>query len=89
MTEQLQTISYQEFKAFHFQTAGDSGYRLGQHFINSFIEVEDNQADFSWLWNANAIPRIDNYIAGFIISNQWDYNALQLVRPLVKAGDFK
>ncbi len=80
----MEAISYYKFKELHFATVDDSGYRLGQHFINVFIKRCDNSADYDWLFNSDDDSRVNDYLEGFIYGNQWDINELQIVRPLYK-----
>ena len=51
-------------------------YRLGQHFINTFIKKEDNTTDYNKLWNETDLFKANKSILGIIDKLQWDINNL-------------
>ena len=76
----LPTVSYFDFKADYYQRFPNSTYRLGQHYINSFIKVEDNSFDYMKLWEEKCITKVDEMVYKLIDKLQWDLMALQPVR---------
>ncbi len=82
----MDTVSYQEFKNNWYFTREQSGLRLGQAFINTFIKGEDNAIDYSTLWNTYQVSVAESLIDDIIDMNYWDSRSLHMVQPMYKGG---
>ena len=75
----MKTISYFDFKYKHFKQHPHSSYRLGQHFINTFLESSEGMEH---LWNEEDNTTAECMIFKLIDEYNWDMMSLKVLRDL-------
>lgn len=73
----MKTISLIEFfKSYREKAVDCPSYRMGQHFINLFVEDDCSDEIFSGLWEETNNDVVCKRILSICYRYQWDLNAL-------------
>ena len=74
----MTTMTYQQFEQeYHDIKSICRSYRLGQHFINRFVEGDTSH--LCLMWNEVSFEAARNLVSTYIVENKLDWNGLVLL----------